>query len=322
MMIIKKAAFIGTVMSSYEALEELLINGVDIVGVFTLDKAYTEDVSDYADLKPLCEKFSVPFYTFKHVNDEQVVNELKKVAPDYIFVIGLSQLVKEEILHLPPLGCIGAHPSLLPKGRGRASIPWTILNEDKEGGISVFYLEEGADSGAIISQRQFAVASNENAASLYHKVVSSLRDIIKEIAPQIKKGTLTGAKQNEAFATYTAKRIPTDGFINWDGMSIHEIEKLIRATTYPYPGAYTYYKRKKLIIWEATIVDCTEFIAIPGQILKVTENQTVWIKTIDGVLELGKVSFEGKKVMSGEVIKLIGHKLGINMAEIIEELLS
>ncbi|WNS74813.1 methionyl-tRNA formyltransferase [Bacillus sp. DTU_2020_1000418_1_SI_GHA_SEK_038] len=321
-MTIKKAAFIGTVMSSYEALEELLENQVGITGVFTLDKAYSKGVSDYADLKPLCERFFVPYYTFRNVNDEHVIHKLRIMAPDYIFVIGLSQLVKREILDLPPLGCIGAHPSLLPKGRGRASLPWAIINEDKISGMSVFYLEEGADSGAIISQRQFTIHPNETSKTLYNKAVCSLRDILKEIAPHVKKGTVSATPQSENLATYTTKRIPTDGFINWETMSTHEIDRLIRATTYPYPGAYTYYKKKKLIIWEASIVKSTEFIAIPGQILKVTESQTVWIKTIDGVLELKEVSYEGNNGISGDFISLIGYKLGINLAELIEELLS
>lgn len=321
-MTIKRAAFIGAVMSSYGALEELLLNEIDIVGVFTLDRAYSGGVSDYTELQPLCDKFSVPCYFFKNVNDEHIVNELRRLHPDYIFVIGLSQLVSPEILDLPSLGCIGAHPSLLPKGRGRASIPWTIINEDRISGVSVFYLEEGADSGAIISQKQVAIAPDETATTLYQKVVTSLREIIKEMAPNIKNGTLTAAKQNEELATYTAKRVPADGFINWETMCTNEIDRLIRATTYPYPGAYTYYRKKKLIIWEAAKVNSTQFIANPGQILKVTENQTVWIKTKDGVLELREVSYDGKQVMCGEVLKLIGYKLGINIAEVIEELFS
>lgn len=318
----KKIVFIGTVISSYHALEELLINKVPVAGVFTLDKEYIGSVSDYADLKPLCQEYNVPCYTFRNVNDAEVIDKLKELHPDYVFVIGLSQLVKREILDLPSLGCIGAHPSLLPKGRGRASLPWTIINEDQESGMSVFFLEDGPDSGDIIKQKRYAVSPSETATTLYEKTIKNLREIMKEIAPDLKKGTITAVAQDEKLATYTTKRVPTDGFINWETMSTHEIDKLIRASTAPYPGAYTYYKKKKLIIWSAAKEESNEFVAIPGQVLKITKDGAVWIKTIDGILALEEVTFDKKKGKAADFVKAVGHKLGINMAELVEELLT
>jgi len=175
--------------------------------------------------------------------------------------------------------------------------------------------DERAGTGAAISP-------SETAKTLYDKAIASLREMMREIAPNLKAGTLTAVPQDEELATYTTKRVPADGFINWETMPTHEIDKLIRATTSPYPGAYTYYKKEKLIIWSANKVDFNKFIAIPGQILKVTGEGTVWIKTVDGILELEEVSLKGEKGKAANFVKVIGHKLGINMAELIEELLT
>jgi len=317
-----KVAFIGTVISSYHALEELIQNGVEITSVFTLAKEHATNVSDFADLTTLCEDHGVPCHTFKHVSDRSVYEKLTEQKPDYLFVIGLSQILGEELLQLPKKGCIGAHPSLLPEGRGRAYIPWTILMEPRVAGVSLFYLDEGVDSGAIIGQSQFDLAKRETAITLYMKVADHLRKIIRDITPALKNGNLEAVPQDESRATYTAKRVPHDGMIDWDNMNTHEVDKLIRATGYPYPGAYTYYKKQKLIIWRATPISSKNYTAIPGQILEKKDDNSVWIKTTDGILSIEEVGFKGETLKAGEVVTAVGHKLGVNLAQLLEEILS
>ncbi|MBO8157767.1 MAG: methionyl-tRNA formyltransferase [Bacillaceae bacterium] len=314
----KRVVFVGTVISSYNALEELLRNNVNVVGVFTLDEAYSKNVSDFISLKPLCKEFNVPMYTFQNVNEEHIINKIKELNPYYIFVIGLSQLVSKQILSIPHCGSIGAHPSLLPQGRGRASIPWSIINNQKETGLSIFFLEDGVDSGDVISQEVISIEKRETANSLYQKIVHSLRNQIKKIVPLIKKGELTGTPQNNHLATYSAKRTPEDGLINWDRPA-EEIDRFIRALTYPYPGAYSYYKNKKIIIRSAEPIVTDKYVGLPGQIVKIEQNK-VYVKVKDGVLRLKNINYLDKDMEAHELFKREGVKLEYNLNQIISSL--
>lgn len=315
-----RVVFVGTVMSSYHALEELLINNVNVVGVFTLDQKYAQNVSDYIQLDPLCSQYNIPLYKFKSINDEECINTIQQLEPDYIFIIGLSQIANSDLLKIPKLGCIGAHPSLLPMGRGRASIPWAILSGQTETGVSFFFLDDGVDSGDLISQAVIKIEPRENATTLYNKINDSIRSQMKELIPSIKNGTVTGVAQNHNLATYTAKRSPEDGYIDWHLMSTECIDRLVRACTKPYPGAFTFYKDEKLIVWSAEPVNTNRYIAVPGQVVKINHS-SVYVKTMDGILEIKEVSFRGEEHKAAEIITREGVKLGINFVKKLDELM-
>jgi len=304
-----KIIFIGTVFSSYNALEELVENGLNVVAVFTIDPEFSKTISDFKSLDPLCEQHTIPLYKFKNINDEENMLKIIEYQPDYLFVIGLSQIISKKLISIPTKGCIGAHPSLLPMGRGRASIPWAIINNQTETGMSIFYIDEGVDSGPIISQSIVSIEPRENANSLYGKLNVSLREQIGRISSNIRNGTLEGVPQNDLIATYTAKRIPEDGLIDWKE-SNERIDRLIRATSKPYPGAYTYYKDKKLIIWSANIISQNKYIGTPGQIVKINRDNAVIVSTGDGLLEVIEVLYEGVNYQSYEVLNRVGEKLG------------
>jgi len=316
-----EVVFIGTVESSYHTLKALIDGGVNITAVFSLDSQYSDSVSDYRDLEPLTIDIDIPYFVFKNVNEKKVIENLINMQPDYIIVVGLSQLVKKEILTIPTKGCIGAHPSLLPKGRGRASIPWTIINGEKESGMSVFFLEEGADSGDLIAQERFLLDERETAASLYEKSIIALYKIFGEIAPDIKAGLIAGTSQDHTKATFTSRRVPVDGYIDWQQMNTEQINCLIRGTSFPYPGAYTYFKKKKIILWDNEIIENNKYVAVPGQILYVSADGAVWIKTLDGILSVKNVEVDGEKRSASTILKPIGHTLGVTMAELVEEVL-
>lgn len=300
-----KIVFVGTVESSYAALDELIKNDITIEAVFTMDKNNYN--TDFKSIRPLAEKAGITVYSIKNINDEVNIKKLRKIKPDIIFVIGISQIIKNEILQIPQYGCIGFHPSLLPKNRGRAVIPWTILNEESETGITLFYLDEKMDSGDIIVQKKITLEEKETARSLYDKVIKNLRLIIKDNIDDILNNNIKPIKQDEKEATYCAKRIPKDGLIDWS-KSAHEIDKLIRATTKPYPGAFSYHKGKKIIIWSSKVINNDNYIAKPGQRVKIVKGEGVKVKTGDGLLLIREVEYEGIKYRADEFFKVPGNQ--------------
>lgn len=266
--------FVGAVEGSYHALEELLSQGANVVGIFTLAPEYAHRHSDFADLRPLSLKYQIPLWGINNINTPHVIAQMQRLKPDYIFVIGWSQIVRPPILTIPTQACIGFHPSLLPQNRGRAVIPWTILQGLRTSGATLFYLDEGLDSGDILIQKAFPVDPDETARTLYNKVIKTLRDMIREALPLLESGSPPRQPQDHSKATYCAKRTPADGLIDWQ-QPARQVWTLIRAVGEPYPGAFTFHRGRKLTVWEAAYLGPAPYYGLPGQIQAISHEGVV-----------------------------------------------
>lgn len=284
-----KIVFVGAVELSKVALDELLVNNITPSLVVTLEKRLAHRHSDYVDLT--YNIHNIPVLEVTNINKPSFVNQIKAVEPDYILVWGWSQLIKPELISISRYGCIGLHPSPLPRNRGRAVIPWTILTGQSYTGVTMFYIDEGMDSGDIIQQNLFTLQPRETASTLYRKTEEEIRKMVDIIAPTLKEGRLDGFPQDQSKATYFAKRTPEDGRIDWT-QPAHDIDRLIRATTKPYPGAFTYYEGKKITIWDSDIAR-TNWIGIPGQILCKKDSVSIIVQTSFEQLEIGGISIDG-----------------------------
>lgn len=300
-----KIAFISGVIFGYDLLEELLKNNVQISIVFSYDKSKRKSNSDYKSFEKLCLKNDIIHIKVQNINDEQNIKKLKSIKPDIILVMGWSQLLKEKILKIPKYGVIGSHPTELPKYRGRAPIPWTIIKRIKESALSFFYIKDGVDNGDLVLQKKFKVNSDDNATTLYKKIIELGKQMIIEILEQVQEGNVKQIKQKESeFLEYWPKRIPNDGKINWK-CSAKDIHNLIRASTHPYPGAFTFFNNQKLEIWESDINENENFSPsiildiIPQGVKVGTQKGTILIKKL-GIN--GKEEFHPKKIFSKEDI--------------------
>lgn len=260
-----KTVFFGSVKLSKIALETLLECGVSVDKVFSVAEQSSSKISDYYPLHEVAVKHGIPFTTFSKINDEAVMSELRALAPDFIFVIGLSQLVKKEFLDLANKYVIGFHPTLLPRFRGRAALPWQILLGVRESGVTLLKLDEGTDSGDILQQVALTVAPDDYASDLYEKACLAVKAALKECVKGMYDGTLQPLPQDHEKATYLLVRRPEDGHIDWSRSS-QEIYDLIRATSRPYPGAFTKVKGEKMVIWRAKPLPEAKYIGVPGQI--------------------------------------------------------
>jgi methionyl-tRNA formyltransferase len=314
-----KIILVGTVKSTLVALETMIEKSIKPITVVTLplSKAYRH--SDFVDLRPLTLKYNIPIIEASNINNPETIEKIKSFEPDYMFVIGWSQILNKEVLAIPSKGSIGYHPAPLPKNRGRAVIPWAILQGEKETGSTLFWLDEGVDSGDILLQKIFPVDFNETATTLYEKHLKVLKELLLEALSLLINGKAPRIPQDHTKATYCAKRTPADGYINWDLPAKH-IWTLIRAVTEPYPGAFTFYKGKKLIIWEADYIGDAPYCGIPGQI-QAFEGTGALVKCGDGNHILLKVvQLEGEdKILPRNLFKL-HEKLGIDFISLYQKL--
>lgn len=214
----------------------------------------------------------------------------------------MSQIISKDILELANRYAIGFHPTPLPKFRGRAAIPWQIILGIRESKVSLFKLDEGMDSGGIIYQHPYIIDEDDYAIDVYNKVCSAMKHALKQCLPNIYNDSVKFIKQNEEEATYLLRRRPEDGKIDWSWPS-KKIHTLIRAVSRPYPGAYAYYKDKKVIFWRANIQKNEKYIGIPGQIAWLGNNGEIGIVTGDALLIVTEYSIE-----DGDVKFTVGHK--------------
>ena len=284
-----KIVFVGGVKFSHAILEAILEGGFSIDAVFSYNESKEKKYSDYVSFNKITKKHKIKHVKVMNINDIQNVELIKKIQPDLILVMGWSQLLKNEILKIPQIGVIGSHPTELPKYRGRAPIPWTILKNLKKSAETFFWIEEGTDSGDILDQEIFLINNDEDAKSLYHKITDLGKKMILKNLKLIEQGVIIRKKQDSTkFIENWNKRTIEDGKINWTCLS-NDIYKLIRATTDPYPGAFTFFRNGKVKIWKALLT--TKVSSTPGKIIEIND-LGVFVGTGDNMIIIQDISFE------------------------------
>ncbi|MFH5886337.1 methionyl-tRNA formyltransferase [Halalkalibaculum sp. DA3122] len=280
-----RIALAGSVNSSRKTLEKLFEHDMNVVGVLGLDPSVSGNVSGFVDLKRQCEQEGFGnFRYFTDINAGEVRHFIDEWRPDYLFVVGLSQLVKEPLLSLPSSGCIGFHPTRLPEGRGRGAVAWLILGKAK-GAATFFKMGAGMDDGPILAQQPFEVEEEDYAQDVIDKIIGAIGTCLDELLPGMQAGTVEAREQNHADATYLGKRNPEDGWINWQD-SARSIVTLVRAVSSPLPGAFACIKGQKIIIDRASVETELNYIGVAGRILKKDPQKGVLVQAGDGLLWL------------------------------------
>lgn len=276
-----RTALIGAVESSRVALHALAAEGWGPDLLITLPPARAGRHSDFADLNDDAAALRVPVHHGANINDETTLERLRSLAPDYVFVIGWSQICGPDFLAIARLGTIGYHPAPLPRMRGRAVMPWTILMQEERSAGTLFWIDEGMDSGPLLAQRGFALDPDESAETLYAKHMQALGAMLPEALASLRLDQPPKLAQNHADATYCARRRPEDGLIDWKSPADHVL-RLIRAVGPPYPGAFTFSGGSRMTVLAASHAeDGHRYIGLPGQIQAI-DGQRVLVACGDG----------------------------------------
>lgn len=305
-----KVALIGGVVSTELALKKLVEHQITPAQIYGFEPVDSSMVSGYVNLTSLCESHNLNYRGFKKINDLE--NEIANEKYDVIFVVGLSQLVSKTILSSASIGCVGFHPTKLPVGRGRAPIAWLVLDQC-EGAATFFVMGEGADDGPILAQREFEVNDSDTAKSVESKLLQAMSLALDEWLPKLSIGEWDPRPQNESEVTYYGRRTPEDGKIEWNQDSL-DIDKLVRASSIPHPGAYFYFAGKKVIVWKSRLENSLKIRGVVGRVLLKNEAGEFLVQCGQGLIWVCEI--EG---MSLADIK-VGAKLQLNVEDQLIEL--
>jgi len=267
-----RIVFVGAVEFSLRALEFLVALDAEIVGVCTLQQSKFN--ADYVDLSSFSDAHKIPSIYVDDINSIETLNWIEGKSPDVIFCFGWSRLIKQDLLDLAPLGVVGFHPAALPANRGRHPIIWALVLGLKKTASTFFFMDAGADTGDILSQQEILIAEQDDARTLYDKVIQIGLTQIAEFLPKLANRSFQRIKQNEQFANVWRKRSSADGKIDWR-MSAQSIHNLVRGLAEPYVGAHFLVDGKEIKVWKSAI-----FLEASKNI----EAGKVLLRTHDGII--------------------------------------
>lgn len=242
----RRVIFMGTPAIAVPSLEALVRSGESVVAVVTQPDrpAGRGRTAAAPPVKLAAEKLGLTVLQPPTLRRQSVVEKLRALRPDIIVIVAFGQILRADVLSLPPLGCVNLHPSLLPKLRGPTPINWAILEGLAETGVTVMIVDERMDAGPILTQARATVRPDDTAESLGARLAEQGAELLARTVHEWAGGRLVPVPQDDAAATYTRLLRHEDGLIDWR-LSAAEIERLARAF-FPWPGAYTWWGQRLL----------------------------------------------------------------------------
>ena len=304
--------FMGTPDFAVPALNALCESGQDVILAVTQpDRQKGRGRKVIQTPVSVCaQKWGVPVFQPVRIREPEAIARIRDLSPDLIVVAAFGQILPQELLDIPRLGCVNIHASLLPRLRGAAPIQWAVINGDAQSGITLMQMDAGLDTGDILFQESLPIEPGETGESLYEKLAALGGDMIVRCLPAIEAGEISPVPQDDGQSTYAPMLRKEMGEIDWS-MPAEQIERRLRGMT-PWPGAFTRFEGHVLKIWRAEAADAVDAGgsgpadssaepsqgegAVPGTVLS-TDKKSIYVATGEGALRLLEVQAEGKKRM-------------------------
>lgn len=244
-------------------------------------------------LRRLAENSGIDVLRDGHINGAGFLEKLRGYGSDLFVSLFFDQIFRETLIHMPPLKTINCHAGKLPFYRGRSVLNWALINDEKEFGITVHYMDEGIDTGDIILQRTFPISDEDNYRTLRERAYLECPKILYDAIKQIQAGSVKVTRQKDIhpLGSYCGARGENDEIVNWNQTS-REIFCFIRALTEPGPCACSFVNGERIRLFSAReMPGAPAYKGIPGQVLMKTEEGAV-VKTGDSYILL--TAYEGK----------------------------
>jgi methionyl-tRNA formyltransferase len=252
------------------------------------------------------------FYQARQVGSPSMMAVWDARPIDLMVAVSWRYYVPPAVFRRARLGAYVFHDSLLPKYRGFAPTVWAMINGEPQTGVSLIEMGEGIDEGDIIAQAPVAIGPDVTIATVLENVTQAYLDMAGTHIPALAGGNVARHPQDHSAATYCCKRLPEDNWIDWTAPT-QRIYDLIRATTAPYPGAFTTLNQKTLRIWSAERTrQRSNYVGrVPGRVVAVQEGRGVEVLTGDGQILITRVQLDGEPAVPAvELLSRLSTTLG------------
>lgn len=276
--------FIGCVKSSELFLRKLIEINAEIVGVIT--KQDSKFNADFVDLGEICREHYIDYLYVKSINDTSSKEYIRSKNVDLILCLGWSQILDKEVLAIPRLGSIGFHPAELPHNRGRHPLIWALALGLPRTASTLFLMDTTADTGQIVSQQHVEIDYEDDAASLYDKIMQRAVRQLETVLCDLQNNTLKVVSQSSEEGNAWRKRGKEDGKIDWR-MSSNSIYNLVRALTKPYVGAHFVFGGREYKVWKVKEIKLSGYENIePGKVVQVVSDSNFIVKAGENLIEV------------------------------------
>lgn len=293
-----KIAFMGTPDFAVACLEYLIDSEHEIVGVFCQPdkpKGRTQEL-----VMPITKKIAIehniPVFQPVSLKNGAGVEILKEINPDLVVVVAYGKILPKDFLNYPKYGCINVHGSILPRYRGAAPIQWSVLNGDKEAGVTSMQMDEGLDTGDMLLTKKIEIGENETSEELFERLALLGADVLKDTISALEKGELNPIKQNEDEATVVGLLSKENSPVDFT-KTAQQVHNHIRGL-YSWPGATTKLSGKNLKIHKS-VISPVKGNNIAGSVV-CSDGKLVVCCGDNKCVELLEIQLEGKKRMSTE----------------------
>lgn len=291
-----RVVFMGSADFSLPCLDALYHSEHELLAIVTQpDKPKGRGKNlGYTPVKEWAIKQHIPLLQPLKVNDPQSVAEIAALHADVFIVVAFGQILKQDLLQLTKFGCLNVHGSLLPAYRGAAPIHWAIRNGETETGVSIMQMDAGMDSGPILLQKSMMIGENETVGEVHDCMATLGAQALMEALTLLEKGKVKEQKQEQSLVTFAPLLKKEHEAICWqkDAVFLHN---QIRGMS-PWPGTYTVWQGERIKLYRSLLAD-TEKSYMPGQILKIDNQNGILVGTPKGALWLKEVQPAGKKKM-------------------------
>lgn len=291
--------FCGTPQFAIPTLEKLIADGFAIPLVVTNpdEPAGRGYLTRPSPVKQAAERARLALFQPPKLKDPEAQDYLSSFRPDAIVVVAYGHLIPPWMIELPRLGCVNLHPSLLPKYRGAAPIPWAIIRGEHTTGVTTMQIDAGLDSGDILLQRETEIGGDDTTETLSEKLSQMGADLMVETLHGLENGTVRARPQDAAAATLAPMLRKEDGRLDWIPRA-EEVSRRVRGLR-PWPGAFTTFRGQQLHLWMATATpDLAPAIATAGTML--VDNGRLKVACGERTtLEVKELQLAGRKRISG-----------------------
>lgn len=287
--------------------DELLLKSLDVISQTNTDIAAVVFPSNRTDprIQQIRNMVKGRGYFTMLQPPKKVISEFaKKIRskkPDLIFVWSYTMILPAEIIEIPKLGAVNLHMGLLPEYRGVNGLRWALINGEKETGVTLHQMDSGIDTGAIISKVAFPIDDEDDILSLMIKSRAAGSGMLKNIWDQVTDGSAPTIQQDESKAVYYSAKMSAIETIDWT-KSAKEINNLIRASAFPFPGVYTCWSNQNLTIREASVIKSDKKNDSAGEITAISP-AGIDVATGLGKLLITKIEIGGEEISIFDLVE-------------------
>lgn len=290
--------FMGTPEFAVPSLE-LIDKKYEVLSVFTkVDKPNTRGKKiNYSPVKEYALQNNLPIHQPENFKNREIIELIKEQNPDLIVVVAYGKILPQEVIDIPKYGVINLHSSLLPKYRGAAPINMALINGDDKSGVSIMYVEEKLDAGAVILQEETEITDEDTFLTLHDRLKTMGAKLLLKAIEKIKNGEVNVKVQDESLVTFVKPFRKEDCKINWNDTS-RNIFNHIRGMN-PVPTAFSSVDNKIFKIYSVKIYDKIYKNAQNGEVVELLKGKGVVVKTQDGSIIIDLAKPENKKQLTG-----------------------